>query len=740
MSDNREALLHKPLRMLRSPRLILSVTLLLTLGMSFYSYRAVHSEIEFGVRQRAEKLKNVLKFRLQTYVNALTQTRALFVATDNSVSRQSFQAFVYGINPLRQYPGIQGIGYTVRVPATRLAAHIAEIRESGYPGYRVWPEYARAEYFAVLYLEPFDWRNQRAFGYDMFTDPVRRAAMERARDSGQPAASGRVTLVQETETDRQAGFLIYTPVYRPRSSVATVAERRAALVGFVYGAFRVNDVFHEALKQDVDEDWSRVVFKIYDTGADGEPVLLYEFAGPNAKRDMRRNPLFRHRLTLEAAARSWPLEVSMTPGAEPLSTYSVPILILLFGTALSLMLYRILRYMAQQQKIDEQLIKMRNLESIGVLAGGIAHDFNNILTAILGNISLAKMHAQPNDEINEILGEAEKAFWRARDLTQQLLTFAKGGMPIKKTASIAEVLTDTATFALRGTNVRPHFEVSPTLWPVAFDPGQISQVINNLVLNAKQAMPAGGTVDIRAENCTLTPGKVFALRPGKYIRVTVEDTGAGIPPAHIGKIFDPYFTTKQEGSGLGLATSYSIVKRHDGHIEVQSTLGAGTTFTIYLPASLEETPLAPPAPPTRLTGEGSILVMDDEEPVRKVAVELLQRLGYDAVAVADGAEAVDACRRALREQRRFHAAILDLTVPGGMGGSACLGLLRRLDPDIGAVVSSGYSSDPIVAEYRRYGFDAVATKPYQLPELAAAVRTALGARRKDTHSTEQVRL
>lgn len=379
----------------------------------------------------------------------------------------------------------------------------------------------------------------------------------------------------------------------------------------------------------------------------------------------------------------------------------------------------VFRDVTEQQRMEQELTKARNLEAIGLLAGGIAHDFNNILTAILGNIALAKMYGESNSRVTDVLNEAEKAFWRARDLTQQLLTFAKGGAPIKKTASVRELLTDTASFALRGGNVRLEFAIADDLWPAEFDRGQISQVINNLVLNAKQAMPGGGTLHIRAANVRLD-GNTVPVPAGDYLRIEVGDTGTGIPEKHLAKIFDPYFTTKQKGSGLGLAIAYSIIAKHEGHIDVRSTVGVGTTFSIYLPALPEaETVDSDIVEFGRHDGSGKrVLVMDDEAPVRQVLESLLTGINYDVVCAQDGDEVLRIYAEALKQQRRFDIVVMDLTVPGGMGGRECIAKLLKIDPNVCAIVSSGYSNDPVMANYADYGFCGVVAKPYQMRELS----------------------
>lgn len=385
----------------------------------------------------------------------------------------------------------------------------------------------------------------------------------------------------------------------------------------------------------------------------------------------------------------------------------------------------VFRDVTAKQRMEDELLKAQKLESIATLAGGIAHDFNNILTAILGNIELAKISTQPGDPVAKILAEAEKAFWRAQDLTRQLVTFARGGAPILKTASIAEILADTAKFILRGSNIRAEFSLPADLWAVKFDPGQISQVIQNLVLNAVQSMPEGGVVSIEVHNEVIDVDRVGSLTPGNYVVFSVTDRGPGIPKPDLNRIFDPYFSTKTKGTGLGLAITYSIVKRHGGHILVDSVVGSGSTFRVYLPASNERVDLSEQSPSMVQRGQGRILLMDDEEAIRQIGRELLQRLGYQAEVASDGSEAVDRYQQALKEGKRFDAVILDLTVPGRSGGLDCLARLKAIDADVRAIVSSGYFVDPVMADHRNYGFRGVVAKPYTLANLSNTLKTVI---------------
>lgn len=376
-------------------------------------------------------------------------------------------------------------------------------------------------------------------------------------------------------------------------------------------------------------------------------------------------------------------------------------------------------------QLECEATKSSRIESIGLLAGGIAHDFNNILTAILGNLSLLKYSTKLPGDVLSRVALAEKATLRARDLTEQLLTFAKGGAPLRQTASLREIVRESTEFALRGSNVRAEFDLAADLSPAEVDSGQIHQVIHNLVLNAVQAMPEGGLVRVKACNYALISRAEAPLPPGNYVRISVRDEGPGIPSELLPKIFDPYFTTKRGGNGLGLATAFSIIKRHDGYLTAESTPGEGAVFYLYLPASSKSIVEAANVGPANYRGAGKILVMDDEEPVLQLACSMLEQFGYQPMAVKDGAEAVIRYNQAKRNGAPFSAVIMDLTIPGGMGGRDALQQIMAGDPEVRAIVSSGYSNDPVMARYREHGFVGVVEKPYTIEELGRALHEAL---------------
>lgn len=383
----------------------------------------------------------------------------------------------------------------------------------------------------------------------------------------------------------------------------------------------------------------------------------------------------------------------------------------------------VLRDMTASKKMEEELAKAQKLESLGVLAGGIAHDFNNLLTAILGNVGLAKLQANPAGKAFLRLEEAERASMRAKDLTQQLLTFAKGGAPVKMTASIGDILKESALFAVRGSTTRCYIAVAPDLWPVDIDQGQISQVIHNLVINASQAMPTGGVVRARAENVVIEPDDELAatLSRSRYVKLSVADEGEGIARHHLPKIFDPFFTTKPKGTGLGLATCYSILRNHEGMITVESEPGAGAVFHVYLPASAGREAEKPVVNREPVSGNGRVLVMDDEAILRDFIEELLGMLGYEVQGTADGLEAIKAYQTARETGKPFDCVLMDLTIPGGMGGKETIKRLLEIDPSVKAIVSSGYCDDPVMADYRKHGFRGMVAKPYDAEGLSAVL-------------------
>lgn len=378
-------------------------------------------------------------------------------------------------------------------------------------------------------------------------------------------------------------------------------------------------------------------------------------------------------------------------------------------------------------RLEAALARASKLESLGVLAGGIAHDFNNLLTVVMGNLSLARLDPKIDAETIHCLSESERAAMRARDLTRQLLTFAKGGSPMKVSTRLPEIVREAAEFALHGSKSRCHFQFAPEVWLADVDKAQVGQVVHNIVINANEAMTNGGTIQVVMTNEELTQPR-GPLGPGRYVRLSFTDSGMGISPEIVARIFDPYFTTKKSGSGLGLATVYSIVKKHQGHVEVTSQVGQGTTFTIWLPAA--DSPAPEPEMPkvtSRVAPKKSarVLLMDDEPSIRMLGAAMLKRLGLEVTAVNEGSAVVTEYAAATAAGKPFDLVILDLTVPGGMGGAEAMERLRAMDANVRAIVSSGYSSDPVMANYQQHGFQGRVPKPYVAEDLSAAVKKVL---------------
>ncbi|MBP5450323.1 MAG: response regulator, partial [Spirochaetales bacterium] len=377
--------------------------------------------------------------------------------------------------------------------------------------------------------------------------------------------------------------------------------------------------------------------------------------------------------------------------------------------------------------LQEEIIKNQKIESIGLLAGGLAHDFNNILSGIMGNLYLAKTYLSSddlnNDEMMEIISDMEQASERAKHLTMQMLTFSKGGTPVRKNINLKNLLYKSVNFSLVGTNVRCEFDIDDFLWNADADEGQIDQVINNLIINAAQAMPDGGTINVSAHNSIIDEESDVPLTPGNYIRISVADTGTGISQENLKKIFDPYFTTKTKGYGIGLASTYSIIKKHYGYITVDSEEGKGTTFTFYLMAGRQETAIhdnsdiLSRSENMESNARIDVLIMDDNEAICQTDTKLLNHFGFNVECAADGDEAIALYTKHLQKGKPFDICVLDLVIPGKKNGDKVLADLRAIDPNIKAILSSGYSVDPVVADFRDYGFLAALPKPYRIEEL-----------------------
>ena len=383
------------------------------------------------------------------------------------------------------------------------------------------------------------------------------------------------------------------------------------------------------------------------------------------------------------------------------------------------------RDMTEQRRIEDVLQKAEKISFLEILAGGIAHDFNNLLSGIFGYIEMARLNSSKEDAVLKYLDKAHGVFDRARDLTQQLLLFSRGGSPVRETGNLATVLVNSASFIITGSNILCRYEIDDGLDLCDFDKNQMGQVIDNLIINAKQAMPDGGTITISASNIYLEEKENPILKPGRYVKISVADTGAGISAENMDRIFEPFFSTKSEGSGLGLATCYSIIKKHDGHIDVESEEGKGTTFNILLPVSKEKTEISKSLKASEHAGTGNVLIMDDEDFIREIAGEMLSQMGYSVIKAGDGEEALKLCREFSEAGNPVIAAILDLTIPGGRSGRDVIDEMRKVCPHMPVFASSGFSEDEIMLHPVDSGFTDSISKPYRKEELAEIFRKHL---------------
>lgn len=387
----------------------------------------------------------------------------------------------------------------------------------------------------------------------------------------------------------------------------------------------------------------------------------------------------------------------------------------------------IMRDVTEQQKLESQLIRAEKLEALGTLAGGIAHDFNNILTAIMGNLNLAKLFAENRESIQGYISSAETAVLNATGLTRQLLTFSRGGEPFREVFFIKPVIEEAVNISLgQSSSSICKIRHDESTKPVDADRGQILQVLTNLLINARQAMPGGGTIVIGIKNVYVTKKEgIGSLPEGEYVSVSVDDEGIGIPRENLQKIFDPFYTTKREGSGLGLATCHSIIAKHGGHIEVESKIGEGSVFTFYLPASEKAPDLSAASRDRILPGTGRILLMDDEKNIRDIGFQILEKAGYEVDVAEDGKKAIELFTEARSNGNRYKAVVFDLTIPGGFGGKDAMKILKEIEPEIKGIVISGYSQDPVMSNPEKYGFSAAIQKPFNLIRLTHVLNSIL---------------
>jgi signal transduction histidine kinase len=721
-----------------APYLVLGVSLVVTFAATWFVADTSRREERLGFQRLLQRTRDAIEKRIEAYIAFLRATRSLFGAA-GLVTRQDFRIFVDPAELQRAYPGIQGVGVGRLTLGKDVDQLVAAMRKE-IPGYRVWPEGPRDEYEPVIYLEPQDGRNRVAMGYDMFSEPVRRSAMERARDTGLPSSTGRIILVYD---NKQAGFIIYIARYRRGMPTETVGDRRAALEGFVYESFRANDLLQAIL---ANEKTPGVGYQVFAGPEPNPDALLYRSDpdGPDA-----RTAGLQGQTSFAVAGSNWILSMAAVPGFEAGPGPNRVALFLLTGLIVSGAIFAVtrsevntriaaeqaaadLRRAATQQRLlEQQLIESQKMEGIGRLAGGVAHDFNNLLTAILGYAEL--MESQLEDEnLRSELREIRLAGERAAALTQQLLAFSRRQILQPRTLDLNTVVSNIEKMLARliGEDIKLVTRLEPALGSVKADPGQLEQVIMNLAVNARDSMPEGGTLTFETANSLLDTDFVAShpgARPGGYAALTVADTGIGMSDEVRSHAFEPFFTTKErgKGTGLGLATAYGIVKQSGGYITVESEPGRGTTFRIYLPLVTDSAAASRPGerPTSSPSGSETILLVEDESGVRRMSRTILETQGYTVLEAASGEEALVIARS---HEGVIHLVATDVIMPG-MSGRVLWDRLRALRPNSRVLFMSGYTDDVIARHGVLESGIAFLQKPFTPHGLAEKVRDVLDA-------------
>jgi PAS domain S-box-containing protein len=857
-----------------SALLVSAICLMLT-TVAWYASRAAasgeaHGRFRLAVTETAIGIADAL----DNYENVLRGGVGL-LAVAPEATRAQWRAYVETVRATERLRGIQGVGFARRVPAAEKEAHIRAVHAEGFPDYRIHPDGPREDYTPIVYLEPFDWRNQRAFGYDMMTEPVRRRAMELARDSGLPAISGKVTLVQETDEDVQPGFLLYLPVYAQGMPTGTLEERRAALVGFVYSPFRAHDLMSAILARQAQD----LALEIYDGPRAIEANLLYRSPAMDEVRDTGARPPFERVISQPVGQHAWTLRFAAASPMISADARQRPWLVLSVGSAISIaagavvgalvrnraralaaraqleadaerrreieaelrqsedMARRIIdtaldafvqidqsgritewnpqaesifgwsreealgqllsdliipleqrdahrdglaRYIATGEprilgrrlemqalrrdgsemtveltvtaltrghtqvfngfirdltdKIaaEQQLRQAQKLDAIGQLTGGVAHDFNNLLTAIIGNADMLIAAAGSDKRVRELAEGILAGGLRGADLTHRLLAFARKQPLRPQFINLNQRLPNVAAMLQRmlGETIRLSLKLEEGLWPTRIDPSQVDDVVVNLAINARDAMPQGGDLFIATANTEVDESYAAIdpdLQPGAYVTLTVTDSGTGMSPEVAARAVEPFFTTKQPGSGTGLGLSmvYGFVKQSGGHLRIYSEPGLGTTVNLYLPRAdvVGETPGATLQPVASSIPRGSetVLLVEDNADVRTMATMQLRELGYRVLTAEHGPAAV----AILESDEPIDLLFTDSVMPLGMSGRDLAEAARKLRPGIKVLFTTGYRGFRPQEEAAQGSADDILLKPYRKQELAQRIRNAL---------------
>ena len=678
--------------------------------------------------------------RLRAHEQVLRSGASAFYSWP-SVTRENWRHFVDNLRIFEHYPGIQGLGFVQVVSPAEMDAHLLKVRREGFPAYTIWPQSERSLYTSILYLEPFDWRNQRAFGFDMFTQPVRRDAMERARDTGRPSLSGMVNLVQETEEDIQAGFLLYLPVYLTPSP-RTVEDRRRELVGYVYSPFRMGDFMRGLLGERNRE----VALEIFDGEMTSENARMYSSLSPDDL-PTHGTESFVKIVSLHLNGHTWTLRFSALPSlgvdrVKPFIVLGAGVLVsgLIWGIAWALAKNRAkvaaanerLRMdIATREKVEAQLRQAQKMEAVGQLTGGVAHDFNNLLTVIIGSLDLSIEHACGNPQLALRISQALAAAEKGAALTHRLLAFSRQQALQPTQTDLNQLVAGMVDLLRRtlGEHVEIKTELEQGLWLALADKSQVESALLNLAINSRAAMQHGGKLTVETANACLDveyATRHAEVNPGDYVMLAVSDTGTGMPPEVVERACEPFFTTKSvgEGTGLGLSMIYGFAKQSGGHLKIHSELGHGATVRLYLPRAKTIQEVNSPRT-TRNNypgGSETILVVEDDEAVRRLVVAQLRSLGYRALEATNGVSAV-AC---LRSADTLDLLFTDIVMPGGMTGWRLAAEGRRLRPEMKVLFTSGYTQNSILPDGELMRDIHLLSKPYKWSDLACKVKDALG--------------
>ncbi|MCL4370811.1 MAG: CHASE domain-containing protein [Chloroflexi bacterium] len=722
----------------RDALLFLLLNLLLTVVAWHYASQAVEARDRARFDEAVRTTQVAVSNRLDQYIDVLRGARGLLTASQ-LVGRAEWASYVNSIEVGTRYPGIEELGYCERLWPDGKDLELAKFRSQGIPNLALWPDGDRPEYFPVLLLEPVDARSSRVYGYDAFTDPVRRAAMEQARDKGLPAATARVVPLEGEGENAQARFAVYLPFYRTEQPLGTVEQRRTALIGFVYAQLRVEDLLRGIPG---DEAHPQIAVEVFDGPVPSREQLLFGHDQLSGS----ANPLapsvsFTRTASLDIAGRPWTLRFSTLPPFEENSQRSLPTLVLLGGLAVSLLLFAVGlaraeartaagRMTDERKRLEDQLRQAQKMEAVGRLAGGVAHDFNNLLTVVTGFSELLLQQLEHHDPRRAMVEEISKAGDRGSALTRQLLAFSRRQILAPEVMDLNTVIAGMQPMLrlLIGEDVELATVLDPRLGRVKADRGQIEQVVMNLATNARDAMPQGGKLTLETANVDLDASystKHFAVEPGPYVMLAVSDTGCGMDHETQERIFEPFFTTKPKGkgTGLGLASVFGIVQQSGGHIRAYSEPGWGTTFKIYLPV-IDEPVVAVGSritPGDPACGSETILLVEDEELVRSLARRILQSNGYQVLEAARGEDALRLCKT---HAGPIHLVITDVVMPG-MSGRELAEQLRYFRTETKVLYMSGYTDDDMVRRGVLQEEMAFLQKPFKPEALLNRVRRML---------------